>query len=91
MKDKTYTGLTVEKLREMMDYYFNQKPKEERRMVLGMGCRTYGSVIYNSHNPLDTKWCADPECSNCVNFYKSIKEEVERQIKESNDKHNTIK
>lgn len=80
MEDE-YGKLSEEKLREAIDYVFNQKrvEKQERQFKLMSYCKGIdGPKEYGTNM---TGLCDHPECVQCRNFENAFKEEVDRQIK----------
>lgn len=54
---------------------------KERKFRMVAGCKTNGTTDFQLGNI-----CSDPECGSCSRFTRLFKEEVERQVKEFENK-----
>ena len=48
-----------------------------RKIKMISGCRTYGSVVFDSGNLEEFKACNDEKCEGCQRFHKAMREYVE--------------
>lgn len=51
-----------------------------RKIKMISGCRTYGSVVFDSGNLGEFKTCDDEKCENCQAFHKAMRDYVDMLI-----------
>ena len=64
--------LTEEEFNSIIEKYYEEITRNERKFVIRTGCKTYGNVI------LGDQICNDEECKNCFDFKKLLEKEFKK-------------